>query len=39
MMNEINFIFINEMQQEQFDNNAKIANASQFTPIICDEPQ
>lgn len=39
MMNKINFIFINEMQQEQSDNNAEITNASQFTPIICDKPQ
>lgn len=39
MMNEINFIFINEMQHEQSDKNAEIINASQFTPIICDKPQ
>lgn len=38
-MNEINFIFINEMQHEQSDKNAEIINASQFTPIICDKPQ
>lgn len=39
MMNEINFIFINEMQHEQSDKNAEIINASQFAPIICDKPQ
>lgn len=38
-MNEINFIFINEMQHEKSDKNAEIINASQFTPIICDKPQ